>query len=69
MKTRSSISRRAVLAGTGGIIVTPGRWCIEAGGAPGVSTFGVHYVTRTESGLATRIMRFNASTASATSPC
>jgi hypothetical protein len=47
------------------------RWRIEAGGAPapGVSTFGVHYVTRTESGLATRIMRFNASTTSATSPC
>ena len=34
-----------------------------------VASFPMHQVTRTESGLATRIMRFNALTAIATSPC
>ena len=34
-----------------------------------VPTFTMHHVTRTESGLARRVMRFNASTAIATSPC
>ena len=45
------------------------RWCTEAGGVAWISMFRVHYVTRTEEGLATRIIRFSASTAIATSAC
>ena len=47
----------------------PRRWCTEAGGVAWISMFRVHYVTRTEEGLATRIIRFSASTAIATSAC
>jgi hypothetical protein len=45
------------------------RCCMEAVDVAGVSTKPMYYVTRTESGFATRIMRFSARTAIATSPC
>jgi hypothetical protein len=45
------------------------RCCMEAVEVARISTKPMYYVTRTESGFATSIMRFSARTAIATSPC